>query len=49
MMNIVRVSAAVFLIIGAGLVHGAWTDRWRTSPALTALDRAVRLRAPGHR
>ncbi len=33
--------AALALIIGSGLVHGAWTNRWRTSPGLALL--AARL------
>jgi len=33
----IRISAAVVLIVGAGLVHGSWTNRWGTSPALAAL------------
>lgn len=33
--------AALAIIIGSGLVHGAWTNRWRTSAALTEL--AARL------
>ena len=33
----IRISAAVVLIVGAGLVHGAWTNRWGPSPALAAL------------
>ncbi len=33
----IRISAALVLIVGAGLVHGAWTDRWRPSPELAAL------------
>jgi hypothetical protein len=33
----IRMSFAVALIVGAGLVHGAWTNRWRPSPALVAL------------
>ena len=37
MMDIIRISAAVVLIVGAGLVHGAWTNRWGSSPALAAL------------
>jgi hypothetical protein len=37
MINLIRISAAVVLIIGAGFVHGAWTNRWGPSPALTAL------------
>ena len=39
MMNMIRISAAVILIVGAGLVHGAWTNRWGPSPALAALAR----------
>jgi hypothetical protein len=35
-MGILRIIAAA-LILGAGLVHGAWTNRWRPSPALAAL------------
>jgi hypothetical protein len=41
MTSIIRIIAAVTLIIGAGLVHGAWTNRWRPSQALVA--RAARL------
>jgi hypothetical protein len=37
MINLIRISAAVVLIIGAGFVHGAWTNRWGPSPALAAL------------
>jgi hypothetical protein len=33
----IRIFTAVVLIVGAGLVNGAWTDRWGPSPALTAL------------
>jgi Protein of unknown function (DUF3485) len=33
----IRISSALVLILGAGLVHGAWTNRWRPSPALAAL------------
>jgi len=33
----IRISAALVVIIGAGLVHGAWTNRWGPSAALTAL------------
>jgi hypothetical protein len=33
----IRISFAMLLIVGAGLVHGAWTNRWRPSPALMAL------------
>ncbi len=37
MMNMIRVTTAVILIVGAGLVHGAWTNRWGPPPALAAL------------
>ncbi len=33
----IRIAAAVILIVGAGLVHGSWTNRWGVSPALAAL------------
>jgi hypothetical protein len=33
----IRIFAAVVLIVGAGLVQGAWTNRWGPSPALAAL------------
>ena len=33
----IRISAAVLLIVGAGLVHGRWTNRWRPSPELAML------------
>ena len=39
MINTIRISAALILIVCAGLVHGAWTNRWGSSPALAALDR----------
>ena len=29
--------AALALIVGSGLVHGRWTNRWRTAPALAEL------------
>ncbi len=29
--------AALALIVGSGLVHGAWTNRWSTAPALAEL------------
>ncbi len=32
----IRTFTALVLIVGAGLVHGAWTDRWGPAPALTA-------------
>jgi hypothetical protein len=37
MKNTLRILAAVVLIAGAGLVHGAWTNRWGAPPALTEL------------
>jgi Protein of unknown function (DUF3485) len=37
MINTIRISAALILIVCAGLVHGAWTNRWGSSPALAAL------------
>ena len=39
-MNIIRITAAA-IVIGVGLVHGNWTNRWRPAPALAAL--AARL------
>jgi hypothetical protein len=36
MMIVIRIIAALVLIVGADLVHGAWTNRWRTSPALAS-------------
>jgi Protein of unknown function (DUF3485) len=36
MMIVIRIIAALVLIVGAGLVHGEWTNRWRTSPALAS-------------
>jgi hypothetical protein len=33
----IRISVAVLLIVGAGFVHGAWTNRWRPSPELAVL------------
>src|SRR5438552_7452602 len=41
MMNIIRIAAALVLIVGAGLVHGSWTNRWRPSSALTAMAARV--------
>ncbi len=38
-MGIIRISTAVVMILGAGLVHGAWTNRWGPSPELTALGK----------
>jgi Protein of unknown function (DUF3485) len=37
MKNLIRVIAALSLIMLAGLVHGSWTNRWRPAPAVAAL------------
>jgi Protein of unknown function (DUF3485) len=37
MNNPVHTVAALALIVGSGIVHGDWTNRWRTSPALAEL------------
>jgi hypothetical protein len=37
MSHLIRVAAALALIIAAGFVHGAWTGRWGASPALVAV------------
>jgi hypothetical protein len=34
--NFLRITAAVLLIVGAGIVHGKWTGRWGASPAMAA-------------
>ncbi len=39
--NTIRIAVALVLIIGTGLFHGTWTNRWRLSPGLTEL--AARL------
>jgi hypothetical protein len=36
-----RITAALVLIVGAGLVHGKWTNRWGPSAALAALAARV--------
>ncbi len=41
MKNPIYTVTALALIIGSGLMHGAWTNRWRTAPALAEL--AARL------
>ena len=41
MKNPICTVAALALIVGTGLVHGAWTNRWRPAPALAEL--AARL------
>ena len=41
MKNPIYTVAALALIVGSGLVHGAGTNRWRTAPALA--DLAARL------
>jgi len=33
----IRICAALVLIVGAGLLHGKWTNRWGPSPALAEL------------
>lgn len=42
MKNIISVVAGLALIVAAGLVHGAWTNRWGVRPSVAAL--AERLR-----
>jgi Protein of unknown function (DUF3485) len=37
MINVIRVSVSVMLVVNAGIVHGAWTNRWSPSRSLTAL------------
>jgi Protein of unknown function (DUF3485) len=37
MINVIRISVSVMLIVNAGIVHGAWTNRWGPSRSLTAL------------
>jgi hypothetical protein len=37
MIDTIRIFTAVALIVGTGLIYGAWTNRWGPSPALTAL------------
>jgi hypothetical protein len=41
MKNLVCTLVALVLIVGTGLVHGGWTNRWRPAPALAEL--AARL------
>lgn len=41
MISILRNSVALILLIGAGLVHGAWTNRWNPSPAIAALGTRI--------
>src|SRR5262249_26263549 len=36
--NFIRISAAVALIVAAGLVHGSWTNRWSSPRELSALS-----------
>lgn len=36
-MGIIRTAAIAAVIIGTGLVHGAWTNRWGPSPQMAAL------------
>jgi Protein of unknown function (DUF3485) len=37
MKNLVGVFVAMVLIIGVGLVHGSWTNRWRMAPGFAEL------------
>jgi uncharacterized protein DUF3485 len=37
MIDTMRSTVAVVLIVGAGLIQGAWTSRWSLSPAQSAL------------
>lgn len=39
--NWIRVAAAVSLVLGAGLVHGEWTNRWRLSDDLAETARRM--------
>lgn len=41
MSRILRVTFALVMIVGAGIVHGGWTSRWRPAPALREM--AARL------
>jgi Protein of unknown function (DUF3485) len=41
MTDVIRIIAAVALIVGAGLVHGKWTNRWGVPPELAALAQRV--------
>jgi uncharacterized protein DUF3485 len=36
-MGFIRITAAAILIVGAGIVHGAWTGRWGPSAELAEL------------
>lgn len=42
-MNATRIIAAALVMIGAGLVHGGWTSRWKPSNAVA--ERAERIHA----
>jgi hypothetical protein len=39
--DMIRISSAVMLIVVAGLVHGAWTNRWGQTRAVAALVKRV--------
>jgi Protein of unknown function (DUF3485) len=41
MIGILRIAAAVGLIVGAGVVQGIWTNRWGTSAAQIALKAQI--------
>jgi Protein of unknown function (DUF3485) len=36
-MGNIHITAVAALLLGVGLVHGAWTNRWRPSPVMAAL------------
>ncbi len=39
--NWIRIAAAVALVLGAGLVHGEWTNRWRLADDLVETARRL--------
>jgi len=39
--NWIRVATGLALVLGAGLVHGEWTDRWRLTDDLTEMARRL--------
>jgi hypothetical protein len=41
MTYVIRITAAVALIVGAGLIQGKWTNRWGVPPELAALAQRV--------
>ena len=42
----IRISIAVLLIVGAGLVDGAWTNRWRPCPRAGRVDGENSIQSP---